>query len=298
MPISTLSYRGETTNGSASEAAPLALFDSGIGGLTVLDAIFRRRPDLSFYYIADQAHVPYGDRPLREIRAFARALTHHAFQSVQAERVIMACNISSATFGRLAQTQYGQDRVFSMIEWGASAARSATRNRRIGVLATQGTVQTEAYPAALGAEVTCIQVACPKFVPLIEANLATSTAANEAVKEALEPIIRHEVDTLVLGCTHYPFLDAIIRKQAPSLTIIDPAEALAKHLAEATPNACVSPAPHRLLTTGPLSTFKQQLNHLYPHLLNRSEVTQIEWIPDTRPGRILLSQSDTANGHQ
>lgn len=249
---------------SEEPSAPVALFDSGVGGLTVLEAILRRRPSEATYYIADQAHVPYGGRPLDEIRGFAESLTRHAFMA-GAKAVVMACNVSSATYAELGAHRYGTDRVLGVVWPGSKAALEASGAGRIGILATQGTVDSEAYPRALGtlnAGLSVTQVACPRFVPLVEAGLFDSPQAEEAVSEALEPLLRADVDTVVLGCTHYPFLTPVLKRVAPRLTIIDPAdataEALDRYLGPLSQNRPKTESIHRLHTTGDSARFEAQ----------------------------------------
>ncbi|MEO1229093.1 MAG: glutamate racemase [Myxococcota bacterium] len=231
-PPEPLHLSGETPTPSWDRAAPIALFDSGVGGLTVLQALAQLLPAERFFYIADQVHVPYGGRPLDEIRGFARGLTRHAFAR-GAKAVVMACNVSSATYAAEAAISYGEDRVLGVVEPGAQAAAQATRTGRIGVLATAGTVASGAYPEALArarAQLEVRSVACPRFVPLIEAGKLDGPEAEDAVQEAVAPLLDW-ADTLVLGCTHYPFLLPLLRRLAPDLKTIDPAEATARVVA-------------------------------------------------------------------
>ncbi len=248
------------TQPSSDPNAPIALFDSGVGGLGVLSALHRRAPDEPLLYIADQAHVPYGGRPLPEIRSFATGLTGFCF-SAGAKLVVMACNVSSATYGDEAAARYG-DRVLGVVEPGARAAVQASRRGRIGVLATAGTVATEAYPVAVerlepAAQVT--QVACPRFVPLVEAGAFDGPDTETAVREALAPLAAAEVDTVVLGCTHYPYLLPVLARLAPHLTFVDPAEATADEaLLRLGGLRASGPAHHRLCTTGDPDRFAAQ----------------------------------------
>lgn len=259
----------------------IALFDSGVGGLTVLAAIAQRRPWARYYYIADQAHVPYGHRPLQEIRGFAEGLTAHAFEQ-GADHVIMACNVSSATYEAEAQRLYGAQRVMGMVRLGAQAATAVTQTGRIGIFATQGTVNSEAYPKALyhQGHRAAVQVACPDFVPLIEAGNLTSADTERAVRAALVPIRREHIDTVILGCTHYPFLVPLIRTLAPEIQLIDPAQAVAEDLAgrivgSGHRHISTENTQFRLATTGNLDHFRQQITQLYPWMVSQAETIYV-----------------------
>lgn len=269
---------------SSAPCAPIALFDSGVGGLTVLEAIARRLPGESTHYVADQAHVPYGGRPLGEVRSFAAGLTAHAF-GVGAKLVVMACNVSSATYAEEADRLYGRGRVLGVVVPGARAAEAATRARRVAVLATEGTVASGAYPAAfsrLDARLEVTQVACPRFVPLVEAGALEGAQAEDAVDEALAAVRRARADVVVLGCTHYPYLLPVLRRQAPDLCYVDPAEATAYEV-EQRIAAFASPARsavHRLFTTGDPGAFEAQAAALLADRLPWVLGGRLDW---TRP---------------
>lgn len=264
-----LSWSPEPVRPSDAASAPVALFDSGVGGLTVLRAFADLRPQESTYYVADQAHVPYGTRPLAEIETFAAGLTAHAFVA-GAKMVIMACNVSSATFAPLAAQIYGEDRIVGVVEAGARGALEQTRNGRIGVLATLGTVQSRAYPEALlrlDAHLHVSQVACPRFVPLVEAGAVDTSEAEDAVREAIAPLEAARVDTVVLGCTHYPFLLGCLQRLAPHLRFIDPARRTAEEAAtKLGPRTAPTEqeAVRTFLTTGDPGQFQKQAQALGP----------------------------------
>jgi len=208
--------------------APIGIFDSGVGGLTVAGEVSERLPQEHIAYVGDEVHVPYGDRPAEEIRSFALGITRFLIERCGAKMVIMACNMSSAVALRPAREMFPDVPVLGVIEAGARAAARASRGGRIGVLATQGTVNTGAYTHALSeliADADVLEQACPRFVPIVESGRADSSEAREAVAEYLEPLIRGGHRTVVLGCTHYPFLaGAIGERLGPDFTVIDPAE--------------------------------------------------------------------------
>ncbi|MDH7602429.1 MAG: glutamate racemase [Armatimonadota bacterium] len=214
--------------------SPIGVFDSGVGGLSVARQILRILPRERIIYFADTAHVPYGERPLEEIRGFALDITRFLIeQGVKA--VVMACNMSSAVALDVARVLYPDVPIIGVIEPGARAAVRVARGKPVGVLATTGTVRSGAYVRAISAidsTVPVVQQACPRFVPLVEAGLAESEEAETAARDYVEPLIRAGCGTIVLGCTHYPFLRKAVESAAgPGITIVDPAEETATMLA-------------------------------------------------------------------
>ena len=206
---------------------PIGIFDSGLGGLTVVRRVIEKLPHESIVYVGDQAHVPYGERMTEEIRSFALGITEYLVRQ-DAKLVIMACNMSSATALHAAHGLFPHTPVIGVIEGGVRAALRVASGRPIGILATKGTVSTRAYTSTicrLMPEAEVIEQACPVFVPLIEAGRWDSEEAREAVRSYVRPLISAGCQALVLGCTHYPFLHKFIRQEAgPGVTIIDPAE--------------------------------------------------------------------------
>jgi glutamate racemase len=270
---------------------PVGIFDSGVGGLTVAGALLRRNPCLPLLYVADQAHVPYGGRPLEEIRGFATAISAFLAQQ-QCRAILMACNISSATALASVSQSLSPLPVYGMI---APAVRVALQPfslseyrdaPRIGVLATAGTVQSGAYAAALRSlhrrcQVT--QVPCPKFVPLVEAGEIESAAAREAACEYLTPLAQARCQSIILGCTHYPYLLPTLQRVAADLfaypvAFIDPAEALADALALQTPFDDRPSRPCLLLTTGDPDHFRRQIPRFLPNAV--CEVRAARWQTD------------------
>jgi glutamate racemase len=249
------------------EAPPiftLGLFDSGVGGLSVAAAVRAREPDIGLRVVADQAHVPYGGRPLDEIRGFAAEQTDALFRH-GADAVVMACNISSATAVDDARRRHGTDRVFGVIEDGARHALTRSSSGRIGVLATDGTVRAGAYTRILrehDPRVAVTEVACPAFVPLVEAGATETPEAEGAVRAALEPIHRAGCDVVILGCTHYPMLLPALGRAAPELRFVDPALAVATRLApRLRPGTDLA-----FWTTGTPHHFRAQLRRWLPDL--------------------------------
>ncbi|WP_129337351.1 glutamate racemase [Cellulomonas endophytica] len=245
--------------------APIGIFDSGVGGLTVARAILDQLPHESTLYLGDTRNTPYGTKPLAAVRAFAlEALDDLVDAGVK--MLVIACNTASAAMLRDARERYTLRRGIPVVEVILPAARraaSATRSGRVGVIATRSTVDSRAYDDALAAApgVTLTTQACPQFVDLVEAGVTSGPQVLSVAHEYLDPVRDAGVDTLVLGCTHYPLLTgAISYVMGEGVTLVSSAEETAKdvyrqlvaHDLERDPMA--GPPRHRFLATGdPLS---------------------------------------------
>lgn len=207
----------------ASRPSRIGIFDSGVGGLTVLREIYRQIPNESVIYFGDTARLPYGSRSPEEILYFVRQiLTWMESQGVK--MVMMACNTSSALALDTVQQEYSFP-ILGLIKPGAQAA--ARRGRRIGIIATQATVYSNAYLDAIQElDSTCqvLQVGCPEFVPIVEQNLIKQPYALKTAQKYLDPLVEAKVDTLVYGCTHYPHLAPVLQALLPpAVHYVDPA---------------------------------------------------------------------------
>lgn len=206
---------------------PIGVFDSGLGGLSVAARIMQRLPNERIIYFADTAHVPYGERPLDEIREFALGIVGFLVEK-GAKAVVMACNMSSAVALDAARAAYPGIPILGVIEPGAKAAVSIANGAPIGILATTGTIKSEAYARAvarLDPSIRVVGQACPKFVVLVESGLADSEEAEAAARTYVGPLLAEGCKTIVLGCTHYPFLRKPIASAAgDDVMIVDPAE--------------------------------------------------------------------------
>jgi len=210
--------------------APIGIFDSGIGGLTVARAIYGRLPGESTLYFGDTARVPYGPKSPDTVRRYSREILHWLLgQGVKL--VVVACNTSTAHALGILQAESPVP-VIGVIEPGARAAVANTRGGAVGVIGTAGTVASEAYPKAIHALAPALrveQVPCPLFVPLVEEGWFDHPAAELIAKEYLEPLRRTGIDVLVLGCTHYPLLKPLLgRVMGPAVRLIDSAEETAR----------------------------------------------------------------------
>ncbi len=278
--------------------APIGVFDSGLGGLTVVRQMQQRLPNERIVFVADQAHVPYGGRDLKQVCGFACGLTD-ALIGYGCKAVIMACNISSATGLPHAQAAHPNVPILGVIEPGARTAIQSTNNHRIGVLATQGTVSSGAYTRllqTLDSRAVVLEMACPDFVPLVEAEQEQSPAAFAAAQLYLAPMLELGVDTVILGCTHYPFLLSVLRQAAPAhIQFIDPALATVAHaqnlLAEHHLAAPANTPRHLLTTTGDPATFAHQLTRFLPNASQTATVAAAQWqhglltLPDEKKRR-------------
>ena len=195
--------------------APLGVFDSGVGGLTVARAIIDQLPHESVLYVGDTAHSPYGPKPIADVRRYALAVLDDLVeQGVKA--LVIACNTASAAMLRDARERYTIGHGIPVVEVIQPAVRSAvrsTRNRRVGVIGTEGTIRSRAYEDAFAAasDLQLVTQACPRFVEFVEAGVTTGPELFEVAGEYLRPLKEAGVDTLVLGCTHYPLLSAAIQ---------------------------------------------------------------------------------------
>lgn len=217
---------------TADYQRPIGVFDSGAGGLTVVRTLLQQLPNEQIVYFGDTAYVPYGPRPPEEIRRFALDATRFLCDH-DVKLIVMGCNMSSAM--ALEDARRAADcPILGTIAAGARMAVEASRTGRIGVAATEGTVQSCAYERAVKAlrpDAEIIQQACPLLVPAVEAGLQDGHL-DAAIADSLASLRSEGPDALILGCTHYPLLRSEIQRfMGPDLQLIDPAEALAAEAA-------------------------------------------------------------------
>lgn len=216
------------------DARPVGIFDSGVGGLTVVRAILDELPREPVVYFGDTARYPYGPRPLEEIREFAVQIVRHLVER-DVKLVVVACN--SATAAALDDvTEAAPVPVVGVIEPAVRAAARATRNGRVGLIGTEATIASGAYQRAFrqtGAEVETVARACPEFVEFVERGDTTSPALLHVARGYLSPLRDADVDTLILGCTHYPLLrGAIHHVMGPGVLLLSSAEETANDVYE------------------------------------------------------------------
>nr|WP_199331066.1 glutamate racemase [Calothrix sp. FACHB-1219] len=226
MPVYSSSiFEGNLNNFSGQEPqrAPIGIFDSGVGGLTVLRQFYRQLPNESVIYFGDTARLPYGIRSQAEILQYVREILTW-MQQQQVKMVIMACNTSSALALDIVREEFDLP-ILGVILPGAKAA--VEQGKRIGVIATPATAKSNAYKQAIleiDPHVQVWQVGCPEFVPLIEQNRIHDPYTMEVARSYLEPLLQQQIDTLVYGCTHYPHLAPVLRSLLPAhVKLVDPA---------------------------------------------------------------------------
>jgi glutamate racemase len=217
----------------ASKLAPIGVFDSGVGGLTVLTALAAHLPGEDFIYLGDTARLPYGTKSARSVEQYAlQASTALVARGIKA--LVIACNTASSVALPALRTRFAGLPVIGVVEPGAEAACAATRSGRIGVLATEATVAGGAYERAIHARLPhadVLSIACPLFVALAEEGWTRGEVAEAAARRYLEPLraAGHPVDVLVLGCTHFPMLAGVIGAAVgPGVTLVDSAVTTAR----------------------------------------------------------------------
>jgi glutamate racemase len=246
------------------DARPVGVFDSGVGGLTVLHECLVTMPHEDFVYLGDHARLPYGPRPLEEVRRFA--LEIGAFLERQGVKLVVnACNTATSAAQPQLQEELGVP-VVGVITPEAHAAVQATRNRRIGLMATEGTVAAGRYAElvrALDAGADFFPVACPRLVPLIESDDPFGVETTEAVREYAAPLKEAGVDTVILGCTHYPLVRPVFQRVfGRDVTLVFSAEETAREVAETLArkgyeNDAAREGSYRFLTTGDTEAFRE-----------------------------------------
>ena len=243
--------------------APIGIFDSGVGGLTVARAILDQLPNESTLYIGDTARGPYGPRPLAEVREFAlETMDYLVEQGVKA--IVIACNTASAAMLRDARERYSIP-VVEVIQPAVRRAVAATRSGNVGVIGTRATIDSKAYldAFAAGPQLNITSIACPLFVEFVERGETSGAEITKVAREYLAPVMDAKVDTLVLGCTHYPLLTGVISYvMGEGVTLVSSAEETAKDLYRTlVENGLLrtqssTPATHRFLATGDAKAFE------------------------------------------
>ncbi|MGR4010011.1 glutamate racemase [Leucobacter sp. 1207-22] len=207
--------------GSNPQHAPIGVFDSGVGGLTVARAIRDQLPNESMIYVGDTAHTPYGPRPIAEVRRLALEVMDRLVAE-GVKMLVIACNTASAAVLRDAYERYDVP-VVEVIGPTVRSALAITRNGRVGLIGTKGTIRSRAYEDLfrVSAGVDLTSRACPRFVELVEAGKTSGEETLAIASEYLAPLKAKEIDTLVLGCTHYPFLRGAIRQvMGPDVALV------------------------------------------------------------------------------
>lgn len=241
--------------------APIGIFDSGLGGLSVWREIVRQLPNESSVYFADRAHVPYGGRQPQEIRAYSEAICT-ALMDLGCKVIVVACNTASAVALHHLRERF-PTAVILGLEPAVKPAVALTRSGVVGVMATPATFQGRLYRATVGryaASVQVVEQVCLGLADLVEAGPIHGAQADELLLSYLKPMLLAGADTIVLGCTHYPFvIEAIRRLVGPDVAVLDPAPAVARHLGcvlkKHSLQTALGSARHRFFTTGEADCF-------------------------------------------
>lgn len=263
------------------EDAPIGIFDSGVGGLSVLREIRIQIPFESVIYFADQAHIPYGQRTLEEVQAFSEEITRFLIH-LGAKIIVVACNAASAAALHHLRRTF-PERSFVGMEPAVKPAAKSTHSGVVGILATPATFQGRLYASVVerfGRGITILQDTCPGLVKQIEKGELNSPQTREILEKALLPMLRQGIDTVVLGCTHYPFVIPVINQiVGPDVRVIDPAPAVARQTMRILDDKGFlrngpTPGVLNFFTSGQAEPFGE----LLPVLLGEnSEVQQIAW---------------------
>ena len=257
---------------------PIGIFDSGVGGLTVVRAIREQLPMEPTIYVADLLHFPYGPRFQDEVRGFAIDIIRY-LESRDVKLVVIACNTATAAALNQAREIFDVP-IVGVISPGAQAAVEATRNNRVGVISTEGTMRSQEYLHAIkeiDPMVGVYQKACPELVDIVEAGEADSPHAEDVLRRDLEDIVRLGADTLVLGCTHYPLLKPAISRVYPGrFELVDSATTtaakVARHLDHSRLRADGDEPRHEILVTAVPHQFDQIAANIFGDRVRAEEV--------------------------
>jgi glutamate racemase len=265
--------------------SPIGIFDSGIGGISVLHSIREQMAEESVIYFGDQGHIPYGPRPMEQIRNFSEAITKFLLEK-NAKIIVVACNTASAAALKYLRDKF-PDVQFVGMEPAVKPAAEHTRTGKVGVLATPATFQGALYASVVerfANGVELLQNTCPGLVQQIEGGSLSGEETRRILEEALLPMLQKNIDTVVLGCTHYAFVIPLIQQIAgQDVRVIDPAPAVAKQtkrLLEAREmrNQSESKGEVKFYTSGD----PEALKSLLPIMLGESgEVERVEWLSDS-----------------
>ena len=248
---------------------PIGMFDSGIGGLSVLRAVRRELPNQPVFYLGDQIHVPYGPRSLEEVRAFSAEITRFLI-SLGAGVIVVACNTASAAALHWLRQEF-PTLPFVGMEPAVKPAAEQTHTGKVGVLATPATFQGALYASVVERFASGVEIhqnTCPGLVQQIEAGNLDGAETRRILEAALEPMLAAGIDTVVLGCTHYPFVIPLIQSiTGPEVRVIDPAPAVARQTGRVLAGLPGfrpgnAPGPLRAFTSGDSSAFASQLANL------------------------------------
>ena len=271
-----------------SSDSPIGIFDSGVGGISVLRALRQQMPNESMLYFGDQGHIPYGPRPMEQIRRFSEAITTFLLER-GAKIIVVACNTASAAALRYLREQF-PDIQFVGMEPAVKPAADRTQTGKVGVLATPATFQGALYASVVerfANGVELFQDTCPGLVQQIERGNLDGAETRQILADALLPMIAKDIDTVGLGCTHYPFVIPLIQQIAgEKVRVIDPAPAVAKQAqrlldANGMRNTSSVKSELKFYTSGNPDELRSLLPVLVGELGGLGGIQTVEWITDS-----------------
>lgn len=252
----------------ANPSTPIGIFDSGLGGLSVLRLLPALLPAERFVYVADSGRAPYGHQSKDQIITYSKEIARYLIEECQCKAIVIACNTATAAAAKVLRATY-PDIPFIGMEPAVKPAAKATKSGKVGVMATAGTIGSEKYAELLGQfgrDIEVIEDPCEGLVALIESGDFSSVRLSAKLASIVQPMLLQEVDTLVLGCTHFPLIaEAIAETAGNAVTLIDPAPAVARQLVRVleaqqlkadTSDPLLNNRTHTLLTSGDLSRLK------------------------------------------
>ncbi len=256
----------------STTSEPIGVFDSGVGGLSVLKHLVRILPNERYIYLGDTARVPYGNKSEETICEYTEQAVKFLVQH-NAKLIIIACNTASAIALKVAES-ISNVPVIGMIIPAAKAAVATTQNGKIGVIGTRATIGSKAYPKTIAAnkrdnDIEVIGQACPLFVPLAEEGFHLHPSAELIINEYLSPLSDAKIDTLVLGCTHYPLLAPLIQKRLPTVKLIDCGEYAAKEAISMLENMQLLSPAHTSESLPEISFYLTDNTPLFPEIAER-----------------------------
>jgi len=211
----------------------IGIFDSGVGGLTVYRTVAENFKELDMYYLGDTARVPYGSRSKDNIQQYSLECAKYLIDNFNIEALIVACNTASSFAVELLEETF-KIPVLGVVNPGALQAVRVSKNKNIGVIGTRATVRSESYVKAINSisedEIHVIQKPCPLFVPFVEELMLDHPATRMVAGEYLNQMVDSGIDTLILGCTHYPLLKPLMKGMFPDINIVDSSEVIVEHL--------------------------------------------------------------------
>ena len=262
--------------------APIGVFDSGVGGLTVAREIMSQLPNETIIYFGDTARVPYGNKSKETVITYSRQIIQFLLTK-QVKAIVIACNTASA-FALEAMQKEVSIPIIGVVKPGAKMAAETTKNQKIGVIATEGTINSHIYTDYLSKTNPDVQVfgkACPLFVPLVEEGWIEDPITTEIASRYLEELKQSEVDTLVLGCTHYPLLRQTVQQiMGDKVTLVNPAYETAKRLTQVLEEQNLlnknMPVAHKFFVSDGAEKFKAFANTILPCEVEETKDINIE----------------------